>query len=109
MKSLVKKILFCFAVIACLVTVAVFRTPLHIQTDLMSLVNTSGNAQQWATDRISNKFSSVIAPEKARPPNAKLPYLYFAPVVTEFETKAKTPFAPTRRPAVSFPVSQKLL
>ena len=60
MKSLVKKILFCFAVIACLVTVAVFRTPLHIQTDLMSLVNTSENAQQWSTDKISNKISSII-------------------------------------------------
>ncbi len=60
MKSLVKKLLFCFAIIAGIVAVVMFKTPLHIQTDLMSLVNTTENAQQWPTDKISDKFSSVI-------------------------------------------------
>ena len=60
MKSFVKKILFCFVIIAGIIATAVFKTPIHIQTDLMSLVNTNENSQQWPTDKISDKFSSVI-------------------------------------------------
>ena len=60
MKSLVKKILFCAVVVFGVIATLVFKTPLHSQTDLMSLIDINGTEQQWPTDKISNKFSSVI-------------------------------------------------
>ena len=60
MKSIVKKVLFCLAVIVGIVMTVLLRQPLHAQTDLMSLVNTDETEQQWPVNKISDKFSSVM-------------------------------------------------
>ncbi len=60
MKSFVKKCLFCSVVIIGVIATLFFRTPLKTQTDLMSLIETTDTQEQWPTDKISNKFSSVI-------------------------------------------------
>ncbi len=59
MKSLVKKILFGLVIVIGIISMLAFRMPLHTQTDLMSLIETSEN-DQWPTNKISNKFSSVV-------------------------------------------------
>ena len=60
MKSFVKKILFCVVVVFGVIATLIFKTPLHSQTDLMSLIDINSTEQQWPIDKISNKFSSVI-------------------------------------------------
>ncbi len=60
MKSLVKKCLFCLFIVVGIVIVSVFKTPLHTQTDLLSLINTADSQQQIPINKISDKFSSVI-------------------------------------------------
>ena len=59
MKSIVKKFLFGLVIVIGIISILAFRMPLHTQTDLMSLVETSEN-DQWSTNKISDKFSSVI-------------------------------------------------
>ena len=59
MKSIVKKFLFGLVIVIGIISMLAFRMPLHTQTDLMSLVETSEN-DQWPTNKISDKFSSVI-------------------------------------------------
>ena len=60
MKLFVKKILFCAFILVGITVALLLRAPLHIQTDLMSLIETNTNQQQWPIDKISGKFSSVI-------------------------------------------------
>ena len=60
MKSIVKKVLFCLTIIVGIIATICFCTPLHTQTDLMSLVDTNAVEQQWPINKISDKFSSVI-------------------------------------------------
>ena len=60
MKLLVKKILFGIAVVLGVVATLIFKTPLHSQTDLISLIDINGAGQQWPVNKISDKFSSVI-------------------------------------------------
>lgn len=60
MKLLVKKFLFCCAIICGIIATIVFKAPLHIQTDLMSLIEANADHQQWPVNQISGKFSSVI-------------------------------------------------
>lgn len=59
MKLLVKRILFCAIIVTGLFSVVVFKTPIHTQSDLMSLLNTNEISQEWPVNKISNKFSSV--------------------------------------------------
>ncbi len=59
MKLLVKRFLFCLVIIIGVITTLVFKTPLHTQSNLMSLI-TYTNEQQWPVDKISGKFSSVL-------------------------------------------------
>ncbi len=59
MKLLVKRILFCAITAIGLIATLVFKTPFHVQSDLMSLMNTDNVEQQWPVNEISNKFSSV--------------------------------------------------
>jgi len=60
MKLIVKKFLFCLTIVVGIIVAICFRTPLHTQTDLMSLVDTNNIEQQWPINKISDKFSSVI-------------------------------------------------
>lgn len=60
MKLLVKKILFGIAVVLGVVATLIFKTPLHSQTDLISLIDINDAGQQWPVNKISDKFSSVI-------------------------------------------------
>ncbi len=59
MKLFVKRILFGLIIGICILGTVLFRTPLHTETNLMSLItdNTSNN---WPVEQISNKFSSVV-------------------------------------------------
>ena len=60
MKLFVKKILFISTVIVGIIATLLLCCPLHTQSDLMSLMDTSDIAQQWPTKDVSEKFSSVI-------------------------------------------------
>ena len=60
MKLFVKKILFISTVIVGIIATLLLCRPLHTQSDLMSLMDTSDIAQQWPTKDVSEKFSSVI-------------------------------------------------
>jgi predicted exporter len=60
MKLLVKRLLFCFIILTGLITTFVLRNPLHTQTDLMSLIKNDNVAEQWSTNKISDKISSVL-------------------------------------------------
>lgn len=60
MKLFVKKCLFCLTIAMGVIATLIFKTPLHTQTDLMSLINTNDAEQQWPINQISDKFSSVI-------------------------------------------------
>lgn len=59
MKLFVKRFLFCLAIIVGVVATLVFKTPLHTQSDLMSLMNNE-EIQQWPINKTSDKFSSVM-------------------------------------------------
>ena len=59
MKLFVKRFLFCLAIIVGVVSTLVFKTPLHTQSDLMSLMNNE-EIQQWPINKTSDKFSSVM-------------------------------------------------
>ena len=59
MKLLVKRFLFCLIIISGVLATLIFKTPLHTESNLMSLL-ANNSEQQWPIDKISNKFSSVI-------------------------------------------------
>lgn len=60
MKSVVKKFLFCLTIVVGIVATFLLCKPLRTNTDLMSLVNITETENQWPTNKISDKFSSVI-------------------------------------------------
>lgn len=60
MKSAVKKFLFCLTIVVGIVATFLLCSPLRTNTDLMSLVNITETENQWPTNKISDKFSSVI-------------------------------------------------
>ena len=60
MKLLVKRFLFCFVILTALFATLIFRTPLHTQTNLMSLINNNTTQEKWPINKISDKFSSII-------------------------------------------------
>ena len=60
MKLLAKRFLFCLTIIVGVIATLVLKTPFHIKTDLMSLTQDKTLEQQWPTNKISEKFSSVI-------------------------------------------------
>lgn len=60
MKLIVKRFLFCLTVVIGIVATFLLCKPLHTHTDLMSLMNISGTQEQWPTNKITDKFSSVI-------------------------------------------------
>lgn len=60
MKLRVKQIIFCTIIAIGVIAATVFKTPFHVQSDLMSLMNTNEPASQWPINKVSNKFSSVL-------------------------------------------------
>ena len=59
MKLYVKRIIFIVFMCLGILSVGLFRTPLHFQTDLTSFVNTQ-NEKDWPIAEITNTLSSVI-------------------------------------------------
>lgn len=59
MKLFVKRFLFCFAFVVAIISIAIFKPDWHIQSDLMSLMNSESLTNEWPINKISNQISSI--------------------------------------------------
>lgn len=59
MKSLVKRIIFIGLILIGALCVMLMRTPLHLQTDLTSMLNIA-NSDDWPITDITNKYSNIV-------------------------------------------------